>query len=386
MNKLIRTVALSLLVCIFCLTAMGCFLEDIIPTEEPKPSATEPSATGPSATRPTDSKNVIESLTATEASTTLKVGESLLLTNFYEIKGTGALSAAQRACTYESSNPDIVKISAKRAEAVAPGTATITVTSNADKTKSCTFDIVVSRVFIDRELSMIPSEDDFSNEWSDETQTGSFRTSSGLTNFYYIADIYSTQWYVETEITLHEVLWDDRWPKIGIVAAGENSEGINTMVAFFLNASIGLNDSYDESGNLVKGQDNNEWNEFGVCEVSRGDHWAWEPGITNSLARHHDYAWNTGDSKITFETKFKLGVARDGANFHVYVNGNYMGSFQLSDSMDILYENGAPIASHVGFYDFSCDATFSNYYATSDAAEVAKKIPAAPVYCEFLED
>ena len=334
----------------------------------------------------TDPAEIIASLTATESSTTMKIGDSILLTNFYELKGNSTLSAAQRACTYESSNPDVVKINAKRAEAVAPGTATITITSNVDNTKSCSFEVVVARVFIDRELTMIPSEDDFTNEWDEATGTGSFRTGSGITNFYYIADVYSTQWYVETDITLHQVNFDDRWPKIGIVASGENSQGVETMVAFFLNASIGLNDSYDESGNFIKGQDNVNWNEFGVCEVAQGNHWAWEQGITNSLARHHDYCWNTGDNKITFGTTFKLGVARDGANFHVYINGNYAGSFQLSSDLDILYEDGAPIASHVGFYQFSSDVTFSGYSATTDAEAVAQKIPEAPVYCEFLED
>ena len=357
-----RILAFTLLICLLCATVMGC---------------------GDGGNTNTDA--VIESLTAKEESVDLKIGESLLLTNYYEIKGSSALSAAQRACTYESSNPEIVKISAKRAEAVASGTATITVTSKVDTTKSCTFDIVVGKVFIDRDLSMVPSEDDFSNEWDEATNTGSFKTSSGITNFYYIADIYSTQWYVETDITLHKVNFDDRWPKVGIVAAGKNASGMETMVAFFLNASIGLNDTY-ENGNLIKGADNNYWNEFGVCEVAQGGHWAWEEGITNSLARHHDYAWNTGDTKITFDTTFKLGVARDGANFHVYVNGTYMGSFQLSASLDILYENGQPMASHVALYQFSSEVTFSNYLATADAAEVAKKIPASPVYCEFLED
>lgn len=360
MKKIISTLSLVLLACMFCTLFVGC-------------GETEPTS-------------VIESLTAKESSTTVKIGESILLTNFYEIKGTSALSAAQRACTYESSNPEVVKINAKRAEAVAPGKATITVTSNVDNTKSCSFEVVVAKVFIDRELSMIPSEDDFSNEWDEAAGTGSFRTSSGITNFYYISDIYTTQWYVETDITVHSVNWDDRWPKIGIVAQNKNENGVETMVAFFLNASIGLNDYYDENGNFMRGNDNNNWNEFGVCEVAQGGHWAWEQGITNSLARHHDYAWNTGAETITYGTSFKLGVARDGANFHVYVNGNYMGSFQLNTELDILTENGTPVASHVGFYHFSCDATFSNYSATTDAAAVASKIPAEPVYCEFLED
>ena len=366
MKKIITAVSLILVVCMLGLLVAGC-------------NKTEPE-------KETEPQSAIASLTATEKSTTLKIGESLLLTNFYEIKGTSTLSAAQRACTYESSNPDVVKINAKRAEAIAPGTVTITITSNVDSTKSCSFEIVVARVFIDRDLSMIPSEDDFTNEWDEAKGTGSFRTSSGITNFYYIADVYSTQWYVETEITLHSVNWDDRWPKIGIVAQNKDENGVETMVAFFLNASIGLADYYDESGNFVRGEDNNYWNEFGVAEVAQGGHWAWEPNITNSLARHHDYAWNTGDNKIAFDTTFKLGIARDGANFHVYVNDNYMGSFQLSAELDILYADGQPAASHVGFYHFSCDATFSNYLATTDAAAVTAKIPAEPVYCEFLED
>lgn len=358
-----KFLAVALAVCLLCMAAAGCSNGDV-----------------------EENGSVIESLTAKETSVTLKIGESVLITNYYEVKGSSALNAAQRTCTYESSDPEVVKISAKRAEAVAPGTATITVTSKADETKSCSFEIVVSKVFIDRDLSMIPTEDDFSKEWDDAAGTGSFRTTSGLTNFYYIADINSTQWYVETDITVHKVNFDDRWPKVGIVAEAKNASGAETMVAFFLNATIGLNDTYDENGGLIKGADNNHWNEFGVCEVAQGGHWAWEAGITNSLARHHDYTWNTGESKITFETTFKMGLARDGANFHLYVNGTYMGSFQLSDSLEILYENGKPMDSHVAFYHFNSEVTFANYMATSDPAEVAKKVPAAPVYTEFLED
>ena len=378
MKKIIAALTLVILVCLMVFGLASCK-----PNENPDTDK-EPGTTDQGGDNK-DPGSVIASLTATESSTEMKVGDTILLTNFYEIKGTSSLSAAQRACTYESSNPEIVKINAKRAEAVAPGTATITITSNADNTKTCSFEVTVSKVFIDRELSMIPSEDDFANEWNSESGTGSFRTSSGITYFYYIADIESTQWYVETDITVHAVNWDDRWPKIGIVASGKNSSGVETMVAFFLNASIGLNDSWTDDV-LVKGQDNLNWNEFGVCEVAQGQHWAWEQGITNSLARHHDYAWNTGTNTITFGSTFKLGVARDGMNFHVYVNGNYMGSFALSSELEILCENGQPIASHVGFYQFSSDVTFANYFATQDADKVAEKIPETPVFCEFLED
>ena len=383
MKKFLKVLTICLLVLAMCFVAVGCKNGNDGTGEGPDGGD---NVTGDSGNNggSQDPASVIASLTATEASTNVKVGESILITNFYELKGTSTLNASQRACTYVSSNPDVVKINAKRAEAVAPGTATITITSNADSTKSCSFEVVVAGVFIDRELTTIPSEDDFSNEWSDELGTGSFKTGSGITNFYYIANVESTQWYVETDITLNSVNWDDRWPKIGIFAQTKNEEGDESMVAFFLNASIGLNDYADENGNHVNGENNENWNEFGVCEVYKG-HWAWEQGITNSLARHHDYAW-TIDSTITYGTTFKLGVARDGANFHVYVNGNYVGSYQLSTELTILCENGQPVASNVGFYQFASDVTFSNYSATTDAAKVAAKVPAEPIYTDFLED
>ena len=380
MKKLLKVLTICLLVLAMCVVAAGCNKGN--DGGNGGNAGTGDNSGNNGGTQ--DPTSVIESLTAVESSTTVKVGESILITNFYELKGTSTLNASQRACTYVSSNPDVVAINAKRAEAVAPGTATITITSSADSTKSCSFEVVVEGVFIDRDLTTIPSEDDFSKEWNNELGTGSFQTSSGITNFYFIDGIKSTQWYVETDITLNSVNWDDRWPKMGIFAQIEDENGDETMVTFFLNASIGLYDYADENGNHVNGEDNVNWNEFGVCEVYKG-HWAWEQGITNSLARHHDYAWTIEDT-ITYSTTFKLGVARDGANFHVYVNGNYVGSYQLSADLTILCENGQPVDSYVGFYQFASDVTFSNYSATTDAAAVAAKVPAEPIYTEFLED
>ena len=378
MKKLLKVLTICLLVLAMCFVAAGCNKGN------DGGNGNNGTTDGGNNGGTQDPASVIDSITATEASATLKVGESLLLTNYYEIKGTSTLSGSQRACTYVSSNPEVVAINAKRAEAVAPGTATITITSSADTTKSCSFEVVVERVFIDRELTTISSEDDFSNEWNEELGTGSFQTSSGITNFYYIDGIESTKWYVETDITLNSVKWEDRWPKFGIVVQHEDDNGNESMVAFFLNATIGLNDYTDDKGNPVKGEDNVNWNQFGVCEVHQG-HWAWEQNITNDLARHQDSAWTINDT-ITYGTTFKLGVARDGANFHVYVNGNYVGSYQLSADLEILYEDGQPVAGHVGFYQFASDVTFSNYSATTDAATIAAKVPAEPIYTDFSED
>ncbi len=375
MKKLNTFLALALLVCCLCLAITGC------KKEEPGTGGGE--GGGETATG-------IASLTANETSVDIKVGDELLLTSYYEIKGTSTLSAAQRACTYTSSNPEVVEISAKKAVAISAGTATITVTSNLDNTKTCSFEVVVGKIFFDRQFGF-NLDDDFTKEWDDVNDVaGSIQTTSAATNYYYAAGVHSTQWYFETDIVFNEVGLDittedipddtDRFPKIGIITKSIDANGKETMVAFYLNACIGLNDTYDEAGNLIKGEDHLYWNEFGVCEVNN-DHWAWEAGIVDSQARHHDYAWNIGENTITFGTSFKLGIARDGANFHVYVNGGYVGSYQLNTSMGILADaSGDLLDSYVGVWEFASDATFSNYSVTTDAAAVAAKVPAAPVY------
>ena len=217
---------------------------------------------------------------------------------------------------------------------------------------------------------MIPSEDDFSEEWDEETETGSFRTSSMLNNFYYIRDLYSKTWYVETEITIHE-FGDDEWPKIGLVARAYNSQNQESMVAFFLNAARGP-------------LDNDKWTEFGFCEIANG-HWAWEGGIPNSIARHHDYTYVLpSSSAISYDDTFKLGIARLDDTFHIYVNEAYAYSYQLSTELDVLMENGLTLDSHVGFFHFNADATFSNYKVEKE--NITKYVPGQIKYTSFLDD
>lgn len=331
---------------------------------------------------------LITSITANEEVVNVKIGDSFLVSNYYTIQSSSTLSVAQKACKLTSSDENIVKINGRMAEAVDSGNAVITVTSQIDESKTCTINVVVARVFIDRELTMIPSEDDFSNEWDNETETGSFRTSSMLSsNYYYIKSINNLKWYVETDITVHQVGNNDRWPKVGIVARSFNSRNVETISAFFLNANIGKDDIKDENGNVIQEVGNNiVWDEFGVCEVAQGGHWAWESGITNAFARHHDYTWHSV-RKITYETKFKLGVARDNGDFHIFIDSAYVGSYQLNNELSILYENGNYLPSHVGFFHFNSDVTFSNYLAsTTIPTAIESRIPATPYYTEFLPD
>lgn len=316
------------------------------------------------------SASVIKDLTAKELLVNIKIGDSILLTSYYSIEGNVALSAAQKNCTYTSSDEEVIKINGKKAEAVGVGEATITVTSKADTTKTCTFDIKVTNVFIDRDLTMIPSEDDFTNEWNDELETGEFKTNSMISNFYYVRGINSKNWYLETQITIHEIAQGEEWPKIGLFARSMNSNDKETMVAFYLNAEIGK-------------ENNTQWTKFGFCEAAPGPRWAWEDGITDSLARHQDAAYEVA-TPITYNTTFRLGVAREDDAFHVYINEAYAYSYQLNKSLDVLCENGQTLESNAGFYQYNSKVTFSNY---KYELEVTKYRPTNPNYItEFNVD
>jgi len=313
----------------------------------------------------------IKSIKAKEDVVSLKVSENILLSNYYILEGNKQLSSADKACTYVSSDPSIVEIKGKKAIAVNPGEATITVTSKADETKSCSFVVKVQNVFIDRDLSAIPGDDDFENEWNEEDQTGEFTTSSMLTNYFYVRGVYSTKWYLESEITINEIN-NDKWPKIGFVARGYHTDNTEAMVAFFINVAIGDNN-------------NEKWNEFGFCEIAHG-HWAWEGGITNSVARHHDYCYKVPNSEaISYGDTFKMGVARDGKDFHVYVNDTYAYSHKLSDELDILIDaDKNPLDSNVGFFHFNSSTTFANYMVETE--DISEYIPSEIKYADVLAD
>ena len=92
-----------------------------------------------------EEESAIKSLTANESVYSLKIGETLLLTNCYKIEGNATLSAAQKACEYTSSDENVAKISNKKVEGVETGEATITVTSKVDPSKSCSFTIKVGK-------------------------------------------------------------------------------------------------------------------------------------------------------------------------------------------------------------------------------------------------
>ena len=308
------------------------------------------------------SKDVIKSLTAKNATVAVKIDESHLISEYYTLTATsGSLTAAQKICTYSSSDATIVKIVNKTFKAVAIGSATITVTSKIDTTKTCSFAVTVTDVYFDRNVSQYSSSDDFSKELP--ADGGIFETTSSSSGEVYVKGIESTKWLVSTTINIKSTISTEKWPKFGIVSSTvSNTDPSDNKVYYFLNAPVTSDDPAS-----------NKWTDFGVCECANGTGWAWNAGITNATARHKDNLYSLdNDHTLSYGSTFTLTEARDGLDFHFWLNDTYIGSMTTLE--DLFNSNGAAANSMVGFFQFNSDVVFSNYSATADAATVKTKI------------
>lgn len=336
-------------------------------------------STGGTPSNPTSSSEItstteqspIKSLTAVSETVDIKIGEQATLANYYELKGVKSLSAKQKRVVITSSNEEVIKIASsyKTMSALSIGSATITVTSEVDSTKVCTFTVNVTDAFFDRTLTSIGSSWDVTNEMNEENP--SIKIDTNLSDGIYARGSDGLKWYIETAITVHSINAGEEWPKFGIVAntTVNTPESNNNKIYYFLDAPM------NREGN---------WVNFGVCEVSNGGNWAWNAGVGNNVARHND-AVASVENPITYETTFSMGMLRDGFNCHLFVNGAYIGSVTALGTLLGNYDAAtsdytSPANCMAGFFSFNSVVTFSNYKFYNDEAKLAEYMPAEPVF------
>lgn len=340
-------------------------------------------------------QSLIKSLTAKSEESVMRIGEDVKAEEFYELKGNGSLNSSQKKVNVTSSDEKIIKVkgtsTSKKLSAVSLGEATITVTSTVDETKSCTFKITVKDIFFSRTHSQFPGTDDTSKELvSEGAVVEAAPNGKGYSqNNYVINGIDSTIWMTETTITVKNVLDSEKYPKFGIMTTSTDkaADGSSNQIHFFLDGFIG------DSGNY-------KWTNFGVCEVFNGGGWAWNSGVSNAQARHKDDAYVLADGKYITgesfktanpddlaagETSFKMKVARNGYQFHVWVNDNYAFSMEVLHYL-LTGSDGQPCASMPGFFEFNSNVVFSKYSATSVEADVLAAINGIEGGAKILTD
>lgn len=311
-------------------------------------------------------ESVIKSLTAKNEATTMKLGDTVAYASFYNLVGNKTLTTKQKRVTVVSSNDAVVKVSGTTLQAVALGEATITVTSQADETKTCSFKITVTDTYFDRTISSaFTEEDDFSKELLEDG--GVVRTSSSSTLDLFIKEEATTKAYVETKITWNGTASSENFPKMGIVFSTLNNPVVeesmtdNRIVFFF---------------NPEKCHELTSFNLFGVCEVQNSGNWAWNPGVTNDMARHKDDVY-VSETPYSTGSTFTMGVARDAFDFHLWINGNYICSLTALNDLFAADTNHTPALTNFGFFEFNSDCTYSEYSYTVKSDEVDAKIASA---------
>lgn len=361
-------------------------------TPEPGSSSTggdKTSEAPSSVSSATTETSPIKSLTAVQENVVLRLSEKVSAENYYELKGYGSLTNATKKVTVTSSDENVVKYNSKKLVAQGLGQATITVTSNADETKTCSFTVEVKDIFFSRDYSNFVNGDDTSKELPDEG--GIIAIAPDGKNYsqgdYVINGVNSTTWMTEVTIELKSVLASEHFPKFGIftTTTEEAEDGVSNQVNFFLDGWIG------------DGEPNWHWNNFGVCEVYSKGGWAWNAGVSNAQARHADGAYTLSDSYLTCQsykdanpeetaaTSFKMKLARDGYNFHLWVNDNYAFSMKVLEYL-FTDASGNPCKSMPGFFQFNSGVVFSNYSATDDAEVVKAAIDGIGESLNMLTD
>lgn len=317
----------------------------------------------------------IKSLSAKKENVSIKIDEQALLSNYYELKGFKSLSAKQKRVVVTSSDTNIVSINSKYTNmtAVGIGTATITVVSEIDDTKSCSFVVTVEDCYFDRTLTSVDSSWDITNEMAAENPF--IRVNTNIDQGLYVRNSDGLKWYIETEITLHKVMAGELWPKIGIVANTTDNikekDNVHNKLYYYFDTNL------NQEG---------QWVNFGVCEVKNIGNWAWNDGISNNVARCN-YVVHNSSAPIGYNQTFKMGMVRDGFNCHLYYDGKYMTSIKVLGHIFGEYnaETQAytdPVNCMAGFFAFNAEVTFSNYKFINDPTEVDALIPSEPTYNE----
>ncbi len=324
-------------------------------------------------------QGVIKELSAVYENAVIKIDETVSTLNYYKLEGYKALTNKQKKVTFTFSDETIVKISENKRIFTAQkiGTTKVTIVSEEDPTKSCEFNLTVEECYFDRTLTSIAPTWDVTNEMNEENP--SIKIDSNLADGIYIRNSDGLKWYVETEIKVHSVNTSEYYAKIGIIAnTTTNTEDTkNNMVIFFIDANR---------------ENDNNWTNFGVCEVSNGANWAWNAGIGNNEARHNDAVY-VSPTSIGYNTSFKMGMLRDGQDCHMYVNGQYIVSAEILKTLFCNYDDAtqdytADVNAMAGFFSFNSVVTFSNYRFTNNLTEVDTMLSAITekIYCPWVED
>ena len=307
----------------------------------------------------------IKSLVATIEHKELKVGEAVSVASFYKLTGYKTLTSKEKKVTIASSDPDAVKISGNiMTGVIANRDATITITSQADTTKSCSFTVNVKDIYFNRTYSEINGDDDLSKELIEDG--GIVETTGGTSDMLIFNQEASTSFMVETKIAVSKVSDGELWPKFGIVFKQVDEDKdltLNYMIVFL-----------DGPMNRVQNGEAS-WTDFGYCEIANATFgWDTQP----ATAKHKEDVFIKNDA-INYNEFFTLKCVVEGRKIHAFVGYGegeeakevYMFTVE---GQEYIYGDGLGHGFIPGFFQFNSVVTYKEYSYTTDEEAIAAQM------------
>lgn len=306
----------------------------------------------------------IKSLVATVESLDLKLGEATSVTSYYKLTGYKTLSSKEKKVTITSSDTSVVKIAGNIMTGLkADGTAKITITSQADTTKSCSFDIKVKDIFFNRQYSEINGSDELEKELP--ADGGIVKTTGGTSDMLIFNQEPSTKFMASTKITVNSVSDGELWPKFGMVFKQVEDGDLSTNFAIvFLDGPM---------NRVTEGVAN--WTDFGYCEIAGGV-FGWDSAP--AYCRHQENVF-IKKTPITYEQDFTLTSVVEGRKIHMFLgygegeSAKEVYMFTLEGYAD-LFGEGDGNGFVPGFFQFNSVVTFKEYSYSTDADAIAAKM------------
>ena len=332
---------------------------------------------------PTASEGKIKEIALkSTAKTTVSVTDRIGTIALFEIKANKgqSLKTADKKVIVTSSDPEVLKVENTNPvvstflEALKPGNVTLTVQSNVQEEIKLEINMTVVDSVFDRQATdgfFGNSWDncDFSHEVDEEDPYIKTIAEDGINHQFYFRDSYTDKCYVESEFTFYsEEDGGAHMPKLGFVFSTNETNDLNAQSVSFIYFDTDCRNGKDTFYNV------------GYNEINHGL-WGWDSGVSSALAKHCNL--HTNEVGVKIGEKFKMGVLKDGYNYHVYFNNQYIKSIQTTldgFSVDNTYSSAAPTI--VGLFDFKSEVKYSNYLFTTDSELLASKLPATPSFVE----
>ena len=311
------------------------------------------------------------------ARTTLSVTDRISTSILYELKANKgqSLKTADKKVIVTSSDPETLFVENTSAalstflEAKKPGQVKLTIQSNVQSDKILEIDMTVIDSVFDRQMV----DGFFGNSWEnvdfshevDETDPYIKTVAEEEINHqFYFRDSFVAKSYAECEFTfLSEKDGTAHLPKIGFVFSTQEENDTNRQSVSFI-----YFDTDCRNGNST-------FYNIGYNEIANGV-WGWDTGAGTLAKSYGVYRHEAG---VQIGEKFKIGIAKEGYNYHVYFNDVYVKSIEMTKegfSKDSSHTEAAP--SICGLFDFKSEVIYSNYLFSTDEELINSKIPATP--------